>query len=120
MAAVSSAFAVDRFGGAAQFLSLGILTIMKIAPSLIGVCILVGLTGCHRSPSAQAIGAAEAAGIKPIALASIAVKYPDLDTSELTFGDIFRETTPSGKQFISVSYIFKAAAPLIQGIKTAL
>jgi hypothetical protein len=78
---------------------------MKITSLLIGVCILAGLTGCHKSQSSQPIGAAEEGSIKTAALASIAAKYPSLDSSKLIFGDMRRETPPVGKQFILVNYM---------------
>ena len=78
---------------------------MKITPLLIGVCILAGLTGCHKSQSSQLIGAADEASIKTVARASIAAKYLNLDSSKLIFGDMRRETPPAGEQFILVSYI---------------
>jgi hypothetical protein len=81
------------------------LTTKRITRLLIGVCILAGLTSCHKSQTSQPIGATEAASIKSVALASIAAKYPSLDSSELIFGDMRRETPPVGKQFILVSYI---------------
>jgi hypothetical protein len=71
---------------------------------------LAGLTSCHKSQTSQPIGATEAASIKSVALASIAAKYPSLDSSELIFGDMRRETPPTGKQFILVSYILPTSA----------
>ena len=62
------------------------------------------LTGCHTSKNSQQIQAVEGAKIGPIALASIAAKYPNLDTSQLVLESMSRETPPVGKKFISVLY----------------
>src|SRR5450759_4184359 len=80
---------------------------MKIAPLLIGACLLSVMTGCHK-PS-DVIGAAEAT-IKTTALASITAKYPSVGSSELKFSEMSIRTMPDGKEVIFVTYIIPASA----------
>ena len=82
---------------------------MKIIPLLIGVCLLPVLTGCHKPQTSELIGAAEAA-IKPIALASIIAKYPDVSSSDLKFSDLSIRVSPDGKEEIFVSFDLPASA----------
>jgi hypothetical protein len=80
---------------------------MKIAPLLIGVCLLSVVTGCHKT--SDVVGAAEAA-IKTTALTSITAKYPDLVSSELKFSQLTIRTRPDGTEAIYVFYSLPASA----------
>jgi hypothetical protein len=80
---------------------------MKIAPLLIGACLLSVITGCHK-PS-DVIGAAEAA-LKTTALASITAKYPSVGSSELKFSQLSIRTRPDGTEVIYVIYSLPASA----------
>jgi hypothetical protein len=77
---------------------------MKNTTLLIGACLLSVLTGCHKSQSSQG-----AVDIKNIALASIASKYPSLDSSSLVFGSVATNSLPDGKHVIVVYYVPSSA-----------
>ena len=68
------------------------------------------VTGCHKSPSTQPIGDAEAPSIKAVALASITAKYSNVDTSKLILDHMSLETPPVGKKFISATFYLPSPA----------
>jgi hypothetical protein len=82
---------------------------MKITQLLIGACLLPVLTGCHKPKSNEIVGAVETA-IRTTALASITTKYPDVNSSELTFRDIMIRPTPIGEDRVYVTYGIPASA----------
>ena len=82
---------------------------MKITQLLIGVCLLLVLTGCHKPQTSEVIGAAEAI-VETTALAAITAKHPDLSSSDLKFSDLSIRTMRDGKKKIVVSYDIPASA----------
>jgi hypothetical protein len=82
---------------------------MKIAPLLIGACLLSVLTGCHKPQASETIRAAEAT-IKATALASITAKHSEVSSADLKFSDLRIRALPDGKEEIFVTYELPATA----------
>ena len=81
---------------------------MRIAPLLIGVCLLPVLTGCHK----PAIGAAVTT-MKNTGVAAIATKYPDLGLSDLKLRDINITVMPNGEQTAFVIFDVPTSAKTV-------
>ena len=108
--AVSSAVAVHAASRRwLQLFSLGIEDFMKIAPLLIGACLLSVLDGCHKPQASETIRAAEAT-IKATALASITAKHSEVSSADLKFSDLRIRALPDGKEEIFVTYELPATA----------